>query len=54
MRDLVEVAERVYNNNNRESADKKPIKTGKVSNRDLSKVLLANNIPDTEERTHQL
>lgn len=33
---------------------KKPIKTGKVSNRDLAKALLANNIPDTEERTHQL
>ena len=42
LRDLVEVVEKVYN---RETEDEK-IKTGKILNRDLAKVLLVDGNPD--------
>lgn len=38
---------------NRETKDEK-IKTGKIWNRDLAKILLANNIEDQRERKGQL
>lgn len=52
LRDLVEVAEKMYHN--RETKDEKKIKTGMILNRDLAKILLANNIPDQRERKCQL
>ena len=45
LRDLVEVVEKVYN---RETKDEK-IKTGKILNRDLAKVLLASGNSDQSE-----
>lgn len=51
LRDLVEVAEKMYHN--RETKDEKKIKTGKILNRDLAKILLANNILDQRERKCQ-
>jgi hypothetical protein len=47
LRDLVKVSEKVYHN--RETKDEKKIKTGKILNRDLSKVLLANGNSDQSE-----
>lgn len=52
LRDLVEVLEKVYHN--RGTKDEKKIKTGKILNRDLATVLLANGSPDQRERKHQL
>lgn len=39
---------------NREAKEEKKIKTGKMLNRDLTKVLLANDNPDQTKRKHQL
>jgi hypothetical protein len=44
LRDLVEVVKKVYHS--RETKDEKKIKTEKLINRDLAKVLLANSNPD--------
>lgn len=51
VRDLVEVSEKVYHN--KKTKDEK-IKTEKLLNRDLAKVLLANGNLDQRERKHQL
>lgn len=40
--------------NNRESLEEKQIKTGKTLNRDLARVILANNASDPGERKCQL
>lgn len=50
--DLMEVTEQVYHS--KETKDEKKIKTGKILNRDLAKVLMANNVPDLTVRKHQL
>ena len=47
MRDLVKVSEKVYHN--RETKDERKIKTGKILNRDLAKVLLASGNSDQSE-----
>ena len=52
MRDLVEVVKKVYHS--RETKDEKKIKTGKILNRDLAKVLLVNGNPGQRERRYQL
>lgn len=52
MRDVAEVAEKVYHN--KESKDEKKIKAGKILNKDLAKVLMANNTLDLRGRKHQL
>ena len=44
MRDLVEVVKKVYHS--RETKDEKKIKTEKLINRDLAKVLLVDGNPD--------
>uniref|UniRef100_A0A673V210 CCHC-type domain-containing protein n=1 Tax=Suricata suricatta TaxID=37032 RepID=A0A673V210_SURSU len=51
LRDLVETAERVYNN--RDSAEEKQVKAEKRQNRDLARVLLALTA-NPEDRHHQL
>ena len=43
----MKVSEKVYHN--RETKDEKKIKTGKILNRDLAKVLLANGNSDQSE-----
>lgn len=48
LRDLVEIAEKVYHN--RETKDEKKIKTQKILNGDLAKVLLDNSNLDQRER----
>lgn len=52
LRDLVGMVEKAYRN--RHIKDEKKIKTGKILNRDLARVLLGNGNPDQRERKHQV